>query len=56
MVSVTLGQCDARPTVTFPARRQKKTWWDCFKNDKESLGLPGVNGEELSRVPPGHGI
>ena len=56
MVSVTHGQCDARPTVTFSARHQKKTWWNCFKNDMESLGLSGVNGEgELSRVPPGHG-
>jgi len=29
----------------------KKTWWDCVKNDMESLGLPqkngssGINGE-----------
>jgi len=32
--------------------RPKKTWWDCVKNDLESLGLcerlcsPGINGEE----------
>ena len=28
--------------------RPKKTWWDCVKNDMESLGLsrsPGINGE-----------
>jgi len=29
----------------------RKTWWDCVKNDMESLGLsqmvhsPGINGE-----------
>ena len=26
----------------------EKTWWDCVKNDMESLGLsrsPGINGE-----------
>ena len=36
--------------------RQTKTWWDCVKNDMESLGLSpkrmlnlGINGEGESR-------
>jgi len=34
-----------------PRGRLKKTWWDCGKNDMESLGLSqrmcslGINGE-----------
>ena len=41
----------------------KKTWWDCVKNDIESLGLPkrmrnsGINGEgELRGQPANPGL
>ena len=42
--------------------RPKKTWWDCVKNDMESLGLsqkdaqrsPGINGEGELRGQPAH--
>jgi len=45
-----------------PTGRPKKTWWDCVKNDMESLGLPKrmcslqINGEgELWGQPANSG-
>ena len=43
LMSVTCGQCDARPTVTFPATRHHLGWYQII--------LLGDRGTRVNNVP-----